>query len=229
MGGRVVSPTLTAPRALARRKPVVAGQRIGILGGTFDPPHIGHLWLASLAADSLELDRVLLMPAARPPHKGGRAISNAADRILMTRLAIADNPLLEVSLIEMERPGPSYTVDSLEALQAHYGPAARLVLVMAADSLAQIDTWREPDRLLELADWAVGPRPGSTLPDRAALRGRFGKAADRIHLLEGPALQVSGTEIRRRVAAGRVIRYLVPAAVEELIRARGLYRRPRKP
>lgn len=205
------------------------GQRIGILGGTFDPPHIGHLWLASLAADSMGLDRVLLMPAARPPHKGGRAISNAADRILMTRLAIADNPLLEVSLIEMERPGPSYTVDSLEALQAHYGPAARLVLVMAADSLAQIDTWREPDRLLELADWAVGPRPGSTLPDRAALRGRFGKAADRIHLLEGPALQVSGTEIRRRVAAGRVIRYLVPAAVEELIRARGLYRRPRKP
>lgn len=229
MGGRVVSPTLTAPRALTRRKPAVAGQRIGILGGTFDPPHIGHLWLASLAADSLGLDRVLLMPAARPPHKGGRAISNAADRILMTRLATADNPLLEVSLIEMERPGPSYTVDSLEALQAHYGPAARLVLVMAADSLAQIDTWREPDRLLELADWAVGPRPGSTLPDRAALRGRFGKAADRIHLLEGPALEVSGTEIRRRVAAGRVIRYLVPAAVEELIRARGLYRRPRKP
>lgn len=229
MGGRVVSPTLTAPRALTRRKPAVAGQRIGILGGTFDPPHIGHLWLASLAADSLGLDRVLLMPAARPPHKGGRAISNAADRILMTRLAIADNLLLEVSLIEMERPGPSYTVDSLEALQAHYGPATRLVLVMAADSLAQIDSWREPDRLLELAEWAVGPRPGSTLPDRAALRGRFGKAADRIHLLEGPALEVSGTEIRRRVAAGRVIRYLVPAAVEELIRARGLYRRPRKP
>ncbi len=229
MGGRVVIPTLTSPLALTRRKPAVAGQRIGILGGTFDPPHIGHLWLASLAADSLGLDRVLLMPAARPPHKGGRAISNAADRILMTRLAIADNPLLEVSLIEMERPGPSYTVDSLEALQAHYGPATRLVLVMAADSLAQIDSWREPDRLLELAEWAVGPRPGSTLPDRATLRGRFGKAADRIHLLQGPALEVSGTEIRRRVAAGRVIRYLVPAAVEELIRARGLYRRPRKP
>ncbi len=229
MGGRVVSPTLTAPRALTQRKLALVGQRIGILGGTFDPPHIGHLWLASLAADSMGLDRVLLMPAARPPHKGGRAISNAADRILMTRLAVADNPLLEVSLIEMERPGPSYTVDSLEALQAHYGPATRLVLVMAADSLAQIDTWREPDRILELAEWAVGPRPGSTLPDRAALRGRFGKAADRIHLLQGPALEVSGTQIRRWVAAGRVIRYLVPAAVEELIRARGLYRRPRKP
>lgn len=224
-----MSPLLTAPEAQTRHKSVVTGQRIGILGGTFDPPHIGHLWLASLAADALALDRVLLMPAARPPHKGGQPISNAADRILMTRLAIADNPLLEISLVEMERSGPSYTVDSLRELQDHYGGSARLFLVMAADSLAQIDTWREPDRILQLAEWAVGPRPGSALPDRAALRDRFGKAADRIHLLEGPALQVSGTEIRRRVAAGRVIRYLVPAAVEELIRARGLYRRPRKP
>ena len=224
-----MSPTLTAPRALTRSKPASTGQNIGILGGTFDPPHIGHLWLASLAADSLGLDRVLLMPAARPPHKGGRTISNAADRILMTRLAIVDNPLLEISLVEIERPGPSYTVDSLEALRAHYGSTARLVLVMAADSLARIDTWREPDRILELAEWAVGPRPGSPLPDRASLRDRFGKAADRIHLLEGPGLEVSGTQIRRRVAAGRVIRYLVPAVVEELIRARGLYRRPRRP
>jgi nicotinate-nucleotide adenylyltransferase len=229
MGRRVVSLLLTAPQARTRRKPAVAGQRIGILGGTFDPPHMGHLWLASLAADALGLARVLLMPAARPPHKGGQPISNAADRILMTRLAIADNPLLEISLVEMERSGPSYTVDSLEELQAHYGESARLVLVMAADSLAQIDTWREPDRLLQLAEWAVGPRPGSPLPDRATLRTRFGKAADRIHLLDGPALQLSGAEIRRRVAAGRVIRYLVPAAVEELIRARGLYRRSRRP
>ena len=220
---------LTAPRAQTRRKAASGGQRIGILGGTFDPPHIGHLWLASLAADSLGLERVLLMPAARPPHKGGQPISNAADRILMTRLAIADNPLLEVSLVEMERSGPSYTVDSLEELQAHYGASAELVLVMAADSLAQIETWREPDRILALAEWAVGPRPGMALPDRRALRDRFGKAAERIHLLDGPALQVSGTDIRRRVAAGRVIRYLVPAAVEELIRARGLYRRPRRP
>lgn len=220
---------MTTPKTLMRSAAASTGQNIGVLGGTFDPPHIGHLWLATLAADSLGLDRVLLMPAARPPHKGGRAISNAADRILMTRLAIVDNPLLEISLVEIERPGPSYTVDSLEELRAHYGPTARLVLVMAADSLARIDTWREPDRILELAEWAVGPRPGSPLPDRASLRDRFGKAADRIHLLEGPGLEVSGTQIRRRVAAGRVIRYLVPAVVEELIRARGLYRRPRKP
>jgi nicotinate-nucleotide adenylyltransferase len=100
------------------------------------------------------------------------------------------------------------------------------VLVMAADSLAQIDTWRQPDRLLELAEWAVGPRSGSLIPEVAALRERFGAGADRIHILGGPTLDVSGTEIRSRVAAGRAIRYLVPRAVEELIGERGLYRRP---
>lgn len=197
---------------------------IGVLGGTFDPPHVGHLWLATLAADALGLDRVLLMPAARPPHKGNRSISNAADRVMMTRLATSGDPLLDLSLIEMERPGPSYTVDSLEELRVAYGSAS-LVLVMAADSLAEIDAWRQPDRLLELAEWAVGPRPGSELPDRAALRARFGAAEARIHLLEGPSLDVSSSEIRRRVAAGRSIRYLVPRAVEELISDRGLYRR----
>jgi nicotinate-nucleotide adenylyltransferase len=202
-----------------------SGPRIGILGGTFDPPHIGHLWLAALAGDALGLSRVLLMPAARPPHKGEKAISNAADRVTMTRLAITGDPLLDLSLVEMERPGPSYTVDSLEALRATLGLDAGLVLIMAADSFAEIDSWREPDRLLELAEWAIGPRPGSDLPSRAALRERFGPAESRIHLLEGPSLDVSSSAIRRRVAAGRSIRYLVPRAVEELIVDRGLYRR----
>lgn len=203
-----------------------AAKRIGILGGTFDPPHIGHLWLASLAADALGLGRVLLMPAARPPHKGGHAISNAADRVMMTRLAITGDPLLDLTLVEMERPGPSYTVDSLVELRASLGTEEGLVLIMAADSFAEIDTWREPDRLLELAEWAVGPRPGSLLPDRAELRARFGASESRIHLLDGASLDVSSSEIRRRVAAGRSIRYLVPRAVEELIADRGLYRRP---
>jgi len=202
------------------------GRRIGILGGTFDPPHVAHLWLATLAADALGLSRVLLMPAAHPPHKGGKPISNAADRVMMTRLAIAGDPLLDLSLVEMERPGPSYTVDSLVELRASLGADEGLVLVMAADSLAEIGTWREPDRLLALAEWAVGPRPGSPLPDRAALRERFGAAEARIHLLAGPSLDLSSSEVRRRVAAGRSIRYLVPRAVEELIADRGLYRRP---
>lgn len=197
-------------------------ERVGVLGGTFDPPHIGHLWLATLAVDALQLDRVLFMPAAQPPHKAGHPMSAATDRLLMTRLAIAADDAFELCPIEMERPGPSYTVDSVAELQRIYSDAV-LFLIMAADSLAQIDTWREPDRLLRLVEWIVGPRPGSRMPERAALEERFGQAATRIHLLEGPALDVSASEIRERVAAGRAIRYLVPAAVEELIVDRRLY------
>jgi nicotinate-nucleotide adenylyltransferase len=199
-------------------------ERLGILGGTFDPPHIGHLWLATAAADELDLAKVLLVPAANPPHKRRRSISHAADRVLMTRLAVANDPRLDVSLVELERDGPSYTVDTLADLGRRH-PDMDLVLILAADSLAQIDTWREPERLLELASWAVGPRPGTPLPDRAALVARWGRSASRIHFLGGPALDVSGTLIRRRVAAGRAIRYLVPRAVEELIVDRRLYRR----
>ena len=220
---------LMAPRAapqarVARPAPDEAPRRIGVLGGTFDPPHVGHLWLAALAADGLDLDRVLFMPAAQPPHKGERVISKGTDRLLMTRLAIHTDPTFELCALEMERPGPSYTIDSVAELKRLY-PEARLFLVMAADSLAQIDTWREPGRLLEEVEWAVGPRAGSSLPDRSGLEDRFGEGASRIHLLQGPALDVSSSEIRRRVAAGHTIRYLVPREVEELIIERELYRR----
>jgi nicotinate-nucleotide adenylyltransferase len=201
-----------------------APRRIGVLGGTFDPPHVGHLWLATLAADALGLDRVLFMPASQPPHKRGRRMSSSGDRLLMTRLAIAGDPMFELCPIEMERPGPSFTVDSVTELLTRY-PESSLYLLMAADSLAQIDTWREPDRLLHLVEWAVGPRPGNPLPSRESLVERFGPRASRIHLLEGPSLDVSASEIRRRVAAGRAIRYLVPVAVERHIVERGLYRR----
>lgn len=204
----------------ARRPPP---NRIGILGGTFDPPHVGHLWLATLAADELNLSKVLFVPAANPPHKRRRAISHAADRVLMTRLAVAHDPRLDVSLVELERDGPSYTVDTLEELRRRH-PDDELVLIMAADSLAQVETWREPGRLLELAAWAIGPRPGTELPTRAELTTRFGRRSSQIHLLSGPALDVSASQIRRRVAAGRAIRYLVPRAVEELILERRLYR-----
>jgi nicotinate-nucleotide adenylyltransferase len=228
-------PARTADRARAgaQRRPQTrprreriggTSERIGVLGGTFDPPHVGHLWLATLAADSLHLDRVLFMPAGQPPHKRGRNVTSAAERLLMTSLAIAGDPIFSLCPIEMERPGPSFTVDSVEELLRMYA-GARLYLLMAADSLAQIETWRDPDRLLTLVEWAVGPRPGIAAPDRDDLRGRFGAAASRIHLLVGPSLDVSASEIRRRVAAGQAIRYLVPRAVEALIVERGLYRR----
>lgn len=203
------------------------GERLGLLGGTFDPPHVGHLWLATLARDALGLDRVLFVPAGTPPHKRRRRMSSAADRTLMTRLAIADDPTFELCPVETARPGPSYTVDTVEELMRRYPGGTRLFLIMAADSLAEIDTWRQPDRLLSLVEWAVGPRPGAEGPNRRRLRRRFGAAVRRIHLLEGPALDVSSTQIRRRVAAGLAIRYLVPRNVEELIRERGLFIRGR--
>jgi nicotinate-nucleotide adenylyltransferase len=220
---------LTAPRSapetrMAKPAEEPPPRRIGVLGGTFDPPHIGHLWLGTLAADALDLDRVLFMPAAQPPHKGDRLISRTTDRLLMTRLAIQRDPAFELSGLELERPGPSYTIDSVTELKRLH-PDAELFLVMAADSLAQIDTWREPDRLLDEVEWIVGPRPGSELPDPSALDERFGDRAGRIHALQGPALDVSSSEIRRRVAAGHTIRYLVPRDVEEMIIDRELYRR----
>jgi len=217
---------LAGPQASVRHETEPAPkQRIGILGGTFDPPHVGHLWLATLAADAIGLDRVLFMPAAQPPHKGGRLVTSAADRLLMTRLAVAGDDAFDLTIIEMERPGPSYTIDSVVELQRTYGTDASLYLLMAADSLAQIDTWRQPDELLDRIEWVVGPRPGAPAPERSTLEARFGEKAGRIHLLEGPSLDVSSTQIRRRVAAGQAIRYLVPRGIEELIVDRRLYRR----
>jgi nicotinate-nucleotide adenylyltransferase len=220
-----LSIALSAPGTrVARPVAVEPARRIGVLGGTFDPPHIGHLWLGALAADALDLDRVLFMPAAKPPHKGDRLVSRATDRLLMTRLAVQPDSRFDLSVLEMERPGPSYTIDSVMELK-RLTPDAEMYLVMAADSLAQIDTWREPDRLLDEIEWVVGPRSGSDIPDRPALEERFGERAARIHLLTGPSLDVSSSEIRRRVAAGHTIRYLVPRDVEELIIDRELYRR----
>ena len=227
--GRVTAELTAAPAVQRAAEPTDdLPRRIGILGGTFDPPHVGHLWLATLAADAIGLDRVLFMPAAQPPHKQDGGVTSASDRLLMTRLAIAGNDGFELTLIEMERSGPSYTIDSVVELRRLYGDDAELYLLMAADSLAQIDTWRQPDQLLERIEWVVGPRPGVALPDPASLEDRFGVNASRIHLLDGPSLDVSSTQIRERVAAGHAIGYLVPRGVEELIVDRGLYRRERR-
>jgi nicotinate-nucleotide adenylyltransferase len=198
-------------------------RRIGLLGGTFDPPHVGHLWLATLARDALDLERVILMPAPVPPHKLERRISPIADRVALVRAAIAADPFLEVSTLELERPGPSYTIDTVTALQARLADDVELILIMAADSLEGIDGWREPERLLHLVRWAIGPRPGAAAPAHSFLVRRFGTDADRIIVLDGPSLDVSASEIRSRVAAGRVIRYLVPERVEAEIASRGLY------
>jgi len=220
------SAAAVAVEPVAERELSDAGpRRVGALGGTFDPPHLGHLLLAVSAAEQLALDRVVFIPAGVPPHKQEQTVSNATDRLVMTRLAIAGDPCFQLSPIEIERPGVSYTIDTMEQLAAAYGDAVELFVIMAADSLAHVDAWRDPDRLLDLAQWAVGPRPGWPMPSREALADRYGARHKRIHLLDGAAVAISSSDVRARVAARRSIRYLVPRAVEEHIAARGLYQR----
>jgi len=194
--------------------------RLGVLGGTFDPPHIGHLILGESAREQLELDRVLFIPAGVQWRKAGRAISEAAHRVEMVRLAVQDNPAFEPSAMEVERPGPSYTADTLEELAARH-PGAGLYLILGQDALDDLPNWRRPERILELAWIAVASREvkdplgrgGRPLPGLSA-------RLIRIHM---PVVQVSATDIRQRARDGRSIRYLVPAAVEAYIRDHRLY------
>lgn len=201
------------------------GVRVGIVGGTFDPIHYGHLALAEECRVVLGLDLVLFMPAGEPPHKRGRAISSAADRVAMVELAIASNPSFRLSRVDVDRGGPSFTVGALEELRREWGAEAQLWFVMGADSLAEILTWREPERLLRLARVAAVNRPGAPDPEPARLEGRLPGAASRIDVVEIPDLAISATDLRARVAAGRPITYQLPEPVEAYLRRRGLYAR----
>lgn len=192
-------------------------RRLGLFGGTFDPPHLGHLALAEWAREVLKLDRVLFMPAARPPHKSGRALSAVAARLAMTRLAVAGHRGFEVSRIEAEREGPSFTVDTLKTLRARR-PGARWFLLMGEDSLADLATWKEPGEIVRLATPVVAARPGS--PARRA-RLAFGR---RVVWLDNPGIEVSSSAIRTRARLGRSIRFLVPDEVAHYIERSGLYR-----
>jgi nicotinate-nucleotide adenylyltransferase len=201
---------------------------IGILGGTFDPIHVGHLAIAEEVREVLRLERVLFIPVGLPVHKPGRRVSPAEDRVSMVRLAIADNPAFAVSRLEVDRDGPSYAVDTLEALSARSGAGGRdgapdLTFILSAEAYAALPTWHRPERILELCRMAVVPRHGAPPVDPAAM-ARVVRGADRrTVLLDGPRLDISGSAIRERVAAGRSIRYLVPDAVIAYIGDHGLY------
>jgi nicotinate-nucleotide adenylyltransferase len=197
---------------------------LGVLGGTFDPIHVGHLAVAEEAREALGLARVMFVPAGQPPHKVPGSVSRVGDRVAMVQLAIADNPAFELSMIEVQREGPSYTVDTLEAL-ARANPGARLHLILSAETFAELPTWHEPERLFEAARMAVVPREGYPAPDPAWLARAFPGREDRVEYLGGPRFELSSTALRARVAAGRSIRYLVPAAVEAYIADHDLYRR----
>ncbi len=198
--------------------------RLGVLGGTFNPPHVAHLLCASEAADQLALDRVLLVPAAEPPHKEVEHDPGAETRAELCALAVDGDPRLEVSRIELERPGRSYTVDTLRALHAAHADT-EWTFIVGGDMALSLPTWREPAEILELARLAVAERSGVARQDILdRLGATLGDVGDRIDFFAMPRLDLSSSEIRRRIADGRSVRYLVPDAVAERIAARGLYR-----
>jgi nicotinate-nucleotide adenylyltransferase len=194
--------------------------RLGILGGSFDPPHIAHLAIASEAFHTLGLERVLFVPAAAPPHKGGGERTSASTRLELTSLAIDDDLRFTASGVEIER-GLVYTADTLRALGDRYA-GHDLFFIMGSDSLLQLDTWHEPEELLALCSIAVAPRPGDSAEALAAAAARWG--AGRVVVLDLPALGLSSSDVRERVAERRPIRYLVPRRVEQYIMESGLYK-----
>ena len=189
--------------------------RVGVMGGSFDPIHLGHLRAAENAREALPLDLVLFVPAAEPPHKPTFTLSPARDRLAMVELAIAGNPSFVSSDLELRRSGPSYTVDTLAEL-ARERRGDELFLLVGSDTLGEMATWREPERIFALSTIAVLDRPGaeaapSPLPSARVVR------------VSGPGLFLSASEVRRRVREGLSIRYLLPDTVAAYIAAHGLY------
>ncbi len=200
--------------------------RLGIFGGTFDPIHLGHLILAEHCREACRLDRVLFIPAGQPPHKTERQITPARQRLEMVELAIAGHAAFGVSEIELNRPGPSYSAETLADLAKQYSEA-ELFFLMGSDSLADLRLWYQPARIAELATLVVATRPGCEQPAVDTIRKVIGDAAtERLlqHVVEIPLVQISSSMIRSRTAAGRSIRFMVPRAVECYIETNGLYR-----
>ena len=199
-------------------------RKIGIMGGTFDPIHIGHLVTAEAVRNEYSLDQVLFIPASSPPHKQDMDVTPPIHRYIMTVMATYSNPYFYVSTIEMERSGPSYTVDTIAALIEQFGESTELFFIMGADSAQELPTWNNVDRLLELCSVVAAARPGcaDTIDDIIRYFGPLGQK--RIHRLAAPELEISSTDIRERVREGNSIKYIVPDSVENYILKEGLYR-----
>ena len=195
--------------------------RLGILGGTFDPLHYGHLALAETARVQLRLDRVLFVPAGQPPHKPGRPIAPAHHRAAMVEAAIADNPAFTLSRVDLDRAGPHYTVEMLALLQQEY-PSAELYFLVGEDSLADLLTWRDPAGIVRQARLAVMQRSGWEA-DLEALERAMPGLRERLVWLDAPCLDIAASDLRRRVREGLPLRYLVPPPVEAYIREFRLY------
>jgi nicotinate-nucleotide adenylyltransferase len=195
--------------------------RVGILGGTFNPPHIGHLVCAQEAYRQFELDRVLLIPARIPPHKPVEHEPGAHHRLELCRVAVVDDDRFEVSELELRRDGPSYTVDTLKELSTE-APNNELFLIVGGDIAAGLPRWREPERVLDLATLSIAKRRGTA---RSSIDTALGglRGGDRARFFDMPRIGVSSTMVRRRVLSGQPIRYLVPDAVRAYIERHGLY------
>jgi nicotinate-nucleotide adenylyltransferase len=195
----------------------VTARRVGIMGGTFDPIHHGHLVAASEVADRFALDEVVFVPTGQPWQKGDIDVSAAEDRYLMTVIATASNPRFHVSRVDIDRVGDTYTVDTLRDLREVYGEATDLYFITGADALEKILSWKDADQIFAMAHFIGVTRPGFELSDAHL-------PADTVSLVQVPAMAISSTDCRARVAAGKPVWYLVPDGVVQYIAKRHLYR-----
>lgn len=200
--------------------------RIGILGGTFDPIHVGHLIMAEGARAKLGLLQVLFVPAGQPWLKLNRTITSVGHRVEMTRRAIMGNPYFELCTLEAERSGPSYSVDTLLALGKRFGAEADFFFILGCDSLAELALWKEPARLIQLCRLVAVPRLGVSLPDLSSLEASIPGLTEAVIQLDMPIIGISSSQIRRLRAEGLSIRYLVPDEVREYIVEQKLYIAP---
>ncbi len=198
-------------------------RRVGILGGTFDPPHMGHLILAEEARDQLGLDIVLFVPAGDPPHKRDRHLSPVEHRLTMVALAIADNSAFYLSRVDADRPGPHYTVDMVRIIRSQFPPEVELYFLMGFDSLADLPNWYKPEELVAMCQLVALTRFDVEL-DWDYLESRLPGIRGRVRILDMPELELASHVIQDRVRNGRTIRYQVPPAVETYIYKHGLYR-----
>jgi len=196
---------------------------IGVLGGTFDPIHSGHLLMAEETRARLNLAVVLFVPAGQPWLKADMPVLAAGHRVEMVRLAIAEKPYCKLSTVEIERAGPTYTVDTIAELRRRLGDEDEIFFILGQDNLAQLPQWKEPSRLIEMCYLVAVPRPGSRAPDLKALEGIIPGISQRVMLMDKPRVDISASVIRDRVGRGLSIRHLVPEPVSRYIREHGLY------
>jgi nicotinate-nucleotide adenylyltransferase len=196
---------------------------IGVLGGTFDPVHNGHLEVADEAHKKLNLAEVIFMPAGQPWMKSDRVIAPARHRLQMLRLALVDKPYCKISTMEIEREGPTYTIDTVHELKKQLRPGDELFFIMGQESLVQLPQWHEASRLISLCRFVVAPRPGCPRPDFKAMEKVLPGIRRQVMLLDRPYADISGTDIRERAARGLSIHHLVPEPVNRYIKEQGLY------